>query len=145
MQNSQYGIFRILKRNSRLSLALHTLAHMSDNPERIITSAEIAEHIGTNPVVVRRVLGSLRDAGLLNSERGQAGGWSLSQPPGQVTLADVYCALDDRLIVHGDKCSSTACSTERALEKKVAYILQEVEHNLLQKLASIPISKVNDS
>ena len=133
-----------MKRNSRLSLALHTLAHMSDNPERTITSAEIAEHIGTNPVVVRRVLGSLRAAGLLNSERGQAGGWSLARPPEQITLADVYRALDDRLIVHGDTDSATACSTERALEAKVAAILQEVEHSLLQKLASIPISKVRE-
>ena len=134
-----------MKRNSRLSLALHTLTHMSDNPERTITSAEIAEHIGTNPVVVRRVLGSLRAAGLLNSERGQAGGWALARPPEQITLADVYRALDDRLIVHGDTDASTACSTERALEAKVAAILQEVEHSLLQKLASIPISKVRES
>ena len=133
-----------MKRNSRLSLALHTLAHMSDNPERTITSAQIAAHIGTNPVVVRRVLGSLRAAGLLNSERGQAGGWSLARPPEQVSLADVYRALDDRLIVQGDQDESTTCSTERALEAKVADILQEVEHSLLQKLASIPISKVNE-
>ena len=119
---------------------------MSDNPERTITSAEIAEHIGTNPVVVRRVLGSLRAAGLLNSERGQTGGWALARPPEQVTLADVYRALDDRLIVHGDSGSSTtACSTERALEAKVAAILREVEHSLLHKLASIPIAKINES
>ena len=118
---------------------------MSDNPERTITSAEIAEHIGTNPVVVRRVLGNLRAAGLLNSERGHSGGWSLAQRPEKITLADVYRALDDRLIVHGDQDNYTPCSTERALEKKVADILQEVEHDLLRKLASIPISKVSVS
>ena len=56
-----------MKRNSRLSLALHTLSHMSINSGHVQTSAEIAQHMGTNPVVVRRVLGRLREAGLLKS------------------------------------------------------------------------------
>ena len=59
-----------MKRNSRLSLALHTLGHMAGDPESMQTSADIAEHAGTNPVVVRRVLGKLREAGLLTSEKG---------------------------------------------------------------------------
>lgn len=62
-----------MKRNSRLSLALHTLGHMAGAPEHTRTSADIADHAGTNPVVVRRVLGKLRDAGLLTSEKGHAG------------------------------------------------------------------------
>lgn len=64
-----------MKRNSRLSLALHTLGHMARDPEAMGTSSEIATHAGTNPVVVRRVLGRLRKAGLLISEKGHAGGW----------------------------------------------------------------------
>ena len=56
-----------MKRNSRLSLALHTLSHMAGDPNRVRTSADIAEHAGTNPVVVRRVLGRLREEGLLIS------------------------------------------------------------------------------
>ena len=78
-----------MKRNSRLSLALHTLSHMAREPERLRKSADIAEHAGTNPVVVRRVLGSLRQAGLLVSEAGHSGGWRLARPPHEITLADV--------------------------------------------------------
>ena len=70
-----------MKRNSRLSLALHTLSHMAGDPGRVRTSAEIADHAGTNPVVVRRVLGRLREAGLLTSEKGHAGGWRLARDP----------------------------------------------------------------
>ena len=69
-----------MKRNSRLSLALHTLSHMAGDPDRVRTSADIADHAGTNPVVVRRVLGKLREAGLLTSEKGHAGGWKLAKP-----------------------------------------------------------------
>ncbi|MEL6745325.1 MAG: Rrf2 family transcriptional regulator, partial [Pseudomonadota bacterium] len=70
-----------MKRNSRLSLALHTLGHMAGQPDRVQTSAEIADHAGTNAVVVRRVLGRLREAGLLVSEKGHAGGWQLARAP----------------------------------------------------------------
>ena len=62
-----------MKRNSRLSLALHTLGHMAGDPDKMRTSSDIADHAGTNPVVVRRVLGKLRQAGLLTSEKGHAG------------------------------------------------------------------------
>ena len=48
-----------MKRNSRFALALHTLGHMAADPDRVRTSAEMADHAGTNPVVVRRVLGKL--------------------------------------------------------------------------------------
>ncbi len=87
-----------MKRNSRLSLALHTLSHMAGDPDRVRTSSDIADHAGTNPVVVRRVLGRLREAGLLTSEKGHAGGWKLAKSPQSITLADVYRALDESLI-----------------------------------------------
>ena len=47
-----------MKRNSCLSLALHALhalSHMAYDTDDAQTSAEIADHAGTNPVVVRRV------------------------------------------------------------------------------------------
>ena len=91
-----------MKRNSRLSLALHTLSHMAGDPDRMRTSADIAEHAGTNPVVVRRVLGKLREAGLLLSEKGHAGGWRLAKPAESITLADVYLALEERLVSGND-------------------------------------------
>ncbi len=81
-----------MKRNSRLSLALHTLSHMAVEPDRVRTSVDIADHAGTNPVVLRRVLCLLRDAGLLTSETGHAGGWRLAKSPGSISLADVYPA-----------------------------------------------------
>ncbi len=109
-----------MKRNSRLSLALHTLGHMAAEPEEWQTSADIAVHAGTNPVVVRRVLGRLRQAGLLTSEKGHSGGWKLARPPQKITLADVYLALDEQLIASGNSEDTHQCSVEYALHKKVS-------------------------
>ncbi|MDD9717712.1 MULTISPECIES: RrF2 family transcriptional regulator [Dinoroseobacter] len=131
-----------MKRNSRLSLALHTLSHMAGEPDRMRTSADIAEHAGTNPVVVRRVLGKLREAGLLTSEKGHAGGWRLARPPQDITLADVYLALDERMVATGNAEDVPACSIEHALHRRVSSVLEEIEESLVQRLRETSISEV---
>lgn len=131
-----------MKRNSRLSLALHTLSHMAGEPNRTRTSADIADHAGTNPVVVRRVLGKLREAGLLTSEKGHAGGWRLARKPQDISLADVYLALDERLVASNESSEATACSVEHALHKRVSVVLEEVELSLIRKLGETSISEM---
>lgn len=131
-----------MKRNSRLSLALHTLSHMAGDPDRMRTSVDIADHAGTNPVVVRRVLGKLREAGLLTSEKGHAGGWRLARLPQDITLADVYLALDERLVASDAASDAPACSVEHALHKRVSGVLGEIEQSLVQKLGETSISEV---
>ncbi len=134
-----------MKRNSRLSLALHTLSHMAGEPDRVRTSAEIAAHAGTNPVVVRRVLGRLRKAGLLTSEKGHAGGWRLARPPQTITLADVYLALDERLVASAAPAETPACSVEHALQRRVTEVLEDVEASLIRRLSETSIVEIDGS
>ncbi|WP_368185657.1 Rrf2 family transcriptional regulator [Aestuariibius sp. HNIBRBA575] len=131
-----------MKRNSRLSLALHTLSHMASDPDKMRTSADIADHAGTNPVVVRRVLGKLREAGLLTSEKGHAGGWRLTRNPAEISLADVYLALDERLVASNTTQDAPSCSVENALHQRVSSVLEDVEQSLIQKLSETSILEV---
>lgn len=133
-----------MKRNSRLSLALHTLSHMAGDPDRVRTSADIAEHAGTNPVVVRRVLGKLREGGLLTSEKGHAGGWKLARAPQAITLADVYLALGEQLVAgDSEDAPPSFCSVETGLQARVAVVLAEVEESLVQRLRETSLSDVH--
>ncbi|MGC3940859.1 Rrf2 family transcriptional regulator [Roseobacter sp. EG26] len=133
-----------MKRNSRLSLALHTLSHMAGEPGRVRTSADIADHAGTNPVVVRRVLGKLREAGLLTSEKGHAGGWQLAKAADSITLADVYLALDERLVAgSGGEAEPSHCSVETGLQSRVAEVLDDIEESLVERLRETKITDVH--
>ena len=134
-----------MKRNSRLSLALHTLGHMANEPERIRTSASTAAHAGTKAVVVPRVLGSLRQAGLLISECGHPGGWWLATPAKGITLADVYRALDERFVPSGEVDEVPDCPIERALRKRIATVLDDIEHSLIARLAETSIADVSSA
>ena len=129
-----------MKRNSRLSLALHALGHMAGDPDRVRPSAEIAAHAGTNPVVVKRVLGRLRAAGLLIAEKGHAGGWRLARAPAEITLADVYLALDERLAPEAEQ-AAPRCAVEHALEHRMAAVMEEAERALVARLATMTIDE----
>jgi len=133
-----------MKRNSRLSLALHTLSHMAGDPDRVRTSADIADHAGTHPVVVRRVLGKLREVGLLTAEKGHAGGWKLAVPADSISLADVYLALGEQLVsgVTQNTVPST-CRVETGLHARMAAVLDEIEENLVERLKKTSISDVH--
>ncbi|MEL7228855.1 MAG: Rrf2 family transcriptional regulator [Pseudomonadota bacterium] len=129
-----------MKRNSRLSLALHALGHMAGAPERMQTSAEIAAHAGTNAVVVRRVFGKLRNAGLLLSEKGHAGGWRLARLPEEITLADVYTGLEEQLIAPSRDSDAPDCSVEHTLHTKLAHIMSDMEDMLLKRLSTTTLA-----
>ncbi|MEM8837027.1 MAG: Rrf2 family transcriptional regulator [Pseudomonadota bacterium] len=131
-----------MKRNSRLSLALHTLGHMATEPDAPRTSADIAAHAGTNPVVVRRVLGTLRKAGLLTSEKGHSGGWQLAKSPREITLADIYLALDERLISTDDADHGHNCSLEHALHHQVLTVMEDIERSLIERLSATTIADI---
>lgn len=134
-----------MKRNGRLSLALHTLGHMAVEPERVRTSADIAAHAGTHPVVVRRVLGRLRRAGLLKSEKGHAGGWRLARSPDSITLADVYLALGESLFAKGDESDASACAVEHALHSRVSNLMEDIERSLVERLAATTIAEIRET
>lgn len=130
-----------MKRNSRLALALHTLGHMADD-DRVRTSSDIADHAGTNPVVVRRVLGKLREAGLVTSEKGPSGGWRLARSPQKITLADIYLALGESLVAAEMPDDAVSCSIENALHRRVTGILSAIEQNLIERLSMTTIAEV---
>lgn len=132
-----------MKRNSRLSLALHSLGHMAGDPDRMRPSTEITAHVGTNPVVVRRVLGRLRAAGLLIAEKGHSGGWRLARPPETITFADVYEALGECLAPDTEE-ETSCCAVQHALESRMAAVLTDVERGLLAGLATITIAQARE-
>lgn len=131
-----------MKQNSKLSLALHALGHMAVEPDRPMTSAEMSRFGTTNPVVVRRVLGLLRRAGLVSSEKGHAGGWRLARDPRAITVADVYLALGDRFMapmIEGPE-NPPHCAIERALHGAVDSALAEAEAGLVDRLGGHTIA-----
>lgn len=105
-----------------------------------MTSEEIASWLHTNPVVVRRMVAGLRDAGILSSTRGHGGGWMLARPAEQITLAEVTAALDERLIPFSTEPENPRCLVERAVNEALDGVRDELENLLSQRLAKVTLA-----
>lgn len=80
--------------NSRFTVAVHLLTFLAMGFEGVNTSEHMAGSVNTNPVVVRRIMGALRKAGLVTSQPGVGGGVALAQESETITLLDVYHAVE---------------------------------------------------
>jgi DNA-binding IscR family transcriptional regulator len=80
--------------NSRFAVAVHVLTLMAWSDEEPLKSEQVAESVNTNPVVIRRMLCELAEAGLVVSQPGALGGSRLVMDPEKTTLLDVYKALE---------------------------------------------------
>ncbi len=80
--------------NTRFATGVHILVLLAAEPDSLQTSTSLAEHLNTNPVVVRRVLSSLQRADLILSQKGPTGGSRLAKPTKAITLADIYKAVE---------------------------------------------------
>ena len=82
----------------RYTVAIHVLALLAHCGPDPLTSEYLAGSVNTNPVVIRRLLASLRAAKLVRSQGGKGGGWQLLMDPGQITLRDVLVCVDGTAI-----------------------------------------------
>lgn len=129
-----------MKRNSRLSSTLHILVHMTETQEHALTSVQLATFIHTNPVVVRRTIAGLRDAGIVTSSRGHGGGWQLGRPPENISLAEISAALGETLLPFGTEPESPGCLVEQAVIAALDEFRIEAERLLAEKLSRITLA-----
>lgn len=131
-----------MKRDGRLSLALHALLHFAD-AGGALTSEAIAAGLGTNPVVIRRTMAGLRDAGIVASEKGHGGGWTLVRPLPAITLGDVYDALGiASAFAIGNRTESPGCLVEQAVNRATGAALAEAEAVLVRRLHAVTLAEL---
>ena len=75
--------------NTRFATALHILTLLADKDEEWMRSEWMAGSININPVIVRKELSVLNEAGFVISRKGKDGGFKLSKPSSEITLAEI--------------------------------------------------------
>jgi Rrf2 family protein len=140
--------------NTQFALAVHVLILLGADPDARQSSELLAASAGTNPVHVRRVLGRLRRAGLVRSRPGPHGGWIPADAPCDVTLADVWRAVNGDDPVLGLHSASPDCAVGQRIQDALARIdrraaaalVAELEHTTIDELvrstdaADLPLS-----
>lgn len=131
-----------VRTDSRLSRTLHVLLHMArhDGP---MTSEAIGRMLGTNPVVVRRTMAGLREAGYVKSEKGHGGGWTIAANLAEVSLLDIHRAVGGpRIFAIGSDHPNPDCAVEKAVNEALEDTLREAEALLVARLGAISLAEL---
>jgi DNA-binding IscR family transcriptional regulator len=105
----------------KVSVAVHILlvAHFFSESVRI-TGKLLTYSTGCNPVVVRTLVRSLKNSGILEVPRGPQGGARLLKAPGEITLWDIYASVDPEsmcdLVKGVHATSSTVCPVGKRIQ-----------------------------
>jgi Rrf2 family protein len=80
--------------STRFAVGVHLLTALAVNPGKVLRSEDVADSANTNPVVVRRLFSLMTAHGLIHARLGPGGGFELARPASEITLRDVFAALE---------------------------------------------------
>lgn len=126
-----------------MSGVLHVLLHMAeiDGPVMSETMAKIIE---INPVVIRRIMAGLREAGLVRSEKGHDGGRTIERDLAIITLRDVYQARNSpELFGMGNRADAPGCLVEESVNAALGRAFDEARALLLDRFASVTLAQLS--
>jgi Rrf2 family protein len=116
---------------------------MAWSGEEPLKSEQVAESVNTNPVVIRRILKELAEAGLVVSQTGSLGGSRLAHDANETTLLDVYQALEYGGVFSLHRAPpSRDCPVGVNIETVLGDVLLEVDTAVEKVLQNITINDV---
>ena len=129
--------------NSQFSVAVHVLAVLARSGDQKVKSEKIAGSVNTNAVVIRRLLGQLGQANLVESQTGAAGGTRLARDPEKITLAEVYNAVScgEVFALHG-RSPSQDCPVGRNIEAVLCGLQKEIDKTVGDKLSQYTMRNI---
>ncbi len=108
--------------------------HLDGGPVNV---KEIAERQGISPRYLGHLMARLVASGLVRPVRGRSGGFVLSRPPSEITLAEIVETLEERIAVVD--CVADAGVCERASFCATRDVWCEVSQSISQHLNGITL------
>ena len=128
--------------STHFAVAIHVLTYLASptSEARAVSSEELAGSANVNPVHVRRVLGPLRDAGLVSSRPGPRGGWGLARPAAQITAAEVWVLVQGKEHVLGLHGPNPDCPVGRSVQHSLIDLDARVRESVRAALSGVTVA-----
>ncbi|MBR6384032.1 MAG: Rrf2 family transcriptional regulator [Lachnospiraceae bacterium] len=130
---------------SKFTIAVHVITaidYFKDHEK--VTSNFLAGSVGANPVIVRNVMGNLKEAGIIDISQGKSG-ITLAKRLDDITFYDIYRAVDsvsDEGLFHFHENPNTNCPVGRNIHKAVDEKLLKVQQAMEAEMKQITLSDV---
>lgn len=132
----------------KCSLAVHCLIFMHEAQGVVrVTSSLLSESTGSNAVTIRTIVAALRRAGFVRTERGGSGGVELVRDAAEITLFDIYRAVDsggiDSLIKVHD-CGMRACPVAHNIAGVLEGPYRKIEEAVRDAMRTVTLADMID-
>lgn len=134
----------ITMNNLRFATAIHILVLAEKFQNEIITSDFIAGSINVNPVVVRREIKFLREAGLIDSKKGKDGGCFLTKNPTEIFLGDVYKLVNQENVFGKMNHTNPDCPIGKEMNTNLDILFSQAEIELIKTLNNKTLKEFSD-
>ena len=125
---------------SKFTVAVHILTCIDIfGGQMRVTSDFLSGSTGVNAVIVRNVLGQLRNAGIVETRQG-SGGAHLAKALDEITLYDIY--KDDEGLFHFHENPNADCPVGRNIHKAMDDRLQTAQSALENELKKTTLAEI---
>jgi Rrf2 family protein len=130
------GPFRV---SEAAHLGLHALAVIAAGPEPVVRTREIAAQLKASAAHLAKVMVALEHAGLVTGTRGPTGGYRLNRPARQISLREIYEAVEGpmqaRACLFGEPvCKASGCALSSYFGKLNRDVIRTLERTRLTDL-----------
>lgn len=121
--------------NTRFATAIHILTILALE-EGLVSSDYIAGSININPVIVRKDLSVLKEAGLVDCKKGKEGGCRLNKKSNEILISDIYGAVKNiETLGKKNQDLNPKCPIGKNINSKLNILFNETDQYLLNFLS----------
>ena len=132
---------------SKFTIAVHIITAIDFfKDDAKVTSNFLAGSVGANPVIVRTVMGSLKDAGIISISQGKSG-ISLAKGLDEITFYDIYKAINpvgEEGLFHFHENPNIECPVGRNIHSALDNRLHQIQDKMETEMKSITVADVSD-
>lgn len=134
----------MLKLTKKADYGLMAMKHLAEHADQGACSAkDVAEAYGIPPEALAKILQKLAKAGLLHSQHGMNGGYTLARDPGQISAFEVIRAIDGPLFI--TSCISVRGECGQSDRCTIREPLRRVNQSIEEVLKRITISEMREA
>ncbi len=131
--------------SSRFTIAIHIFACIDTFKDNYkITSDFLASSVNVNPVIIRKIVLQLRNAGLVETQRG-SGGVTIAKALKDINFLDIYNAvecIEKGKLFHFHENPNCQCPVGRNIHNILDSKLEQVQNALENELKQITLAEI---
>ncbi|MGN7866645.1 Rrf2 family transcriptional regulator [Chryseobacterium sp. 22458] len=131
--------------NTRFATAVHIMTLLAKSPQEWLTSDWIAGSINVNPVIVRKEISVLREAGLITSRQGKDGGSQIGKNAVAITISEIYKAVKNTEVLgKKNQNPNPACSVGKEINIHLNTLFEETDQLVVNFLGDKSLQEFAD-